>query len=375
MEAGLDENAVLGISIVGVSNYKTDVEGGKIGGLLSLKNSIVSDIADKLDSLAVAIIQQINQYHVQAVGSAGSFSSLTGWANTTEDLSDFSSVSTGNFYIRVTTTGAVTRTAVPVDASSDTLTDIATYITDNVANVTASVNSSNNKLTIQAAANYKFDFIPAVLPEPTLVDFDDASPPTVSVSGIYAGTANDTLKFTVKDDGSVGNGTLQLEVRDDDGAGSVIATLNIGSGYAAGDEITVGDTGIKISLTTGNLDETTDGDNFKVDVFADTDATGLLAAVGINTFFSGDSAANMAVRSEISATPGRIATSLGPEMTDNSNAMRMAGVKDEAVSSLSSLTCGEFYRQLVVDIGQQLSVKQIRQDNLKVMELLTIRDL
>jgi len=36
---------------------------------------------------------------------------------------------------------------------------------------------------------------------------------------------------------------------------------------------------------------------------------------------------------------------------------------------LNSLTCEEFYRQLVIDIGQQLSVKQMRQDNLEVIIL------
>jgi flagellar hook-associated protein 1 FlgK len=44
-------------------------------------------------------------------------------------------------------------------------------------------------------------------------------------------------------------------------------------------------------------------------------------------------------------------------------------VKDEALSDLGDLTCGEFYRQLVTDIGQQLSVKQTRQDNIEVMVL------
>ena len=56
-------------------------------------------------------------------------------------------------------------------------------------------------------------------------------------------------------------------------------------------------------------------------------------------------------------------------MTDNTNAVRMADVRDEAISGLGSLTCGEFYRQLVTDIGQQLSVKQMRQDNIEVIIL------
>jgi flagellar hook-associated protein 1 FlgK len=366
LEVGLKADGNMGISIAGENNYNTDAQGGRLGGIFSLKNELVSGIHDDLDTLASAIIQQINQYHVQGAGSEGSFSQLIGWKNTSGDLSDFSTVSAGYTYIRVTNTasGAVARTAIPVlqDASSDTLAEIASYITNNVANVTASVDSSN-KLTITAESGYEFDFLPCVLPEPTASTLTGTSPPTISVSGIYTGTTNDTFRFTVSGAGTVGNGSLQLEVRDGGGAGDVIATLNIGSGYAAGDLLDLGN-GIKISLSTGDFGA---GDNFDVDSFAGSDTSGLLAAIGINTFFSGSSAIDMAVCSDISATPGRIATSLGADMIDNIGACRMAGLKEKSVSSLNAMTPVEFYRRLVTDIGQQLSLKKIHQDNIETM--------
>jgi flagellar hook-associated protein FlgK len=366
LEVGLTSDGKLGISVAGVSNYSTDVQSGRLGGLLSLKNEIISDIHSDLDTLASAIIQQINQYHVQGVGSEGSFSQLTGWTNTSGDLSDFSTVSDGYTYIRVTDTssGAVTRTAIPIlqGVASDTLTEIAGYITSNVANVTATVNSSN-QLTITADVGYEFDFLPAVLSEPTTSTLAGVSPPTISVSGIYTGTANDTLKFSVSGAGAVGNGSLQLEVRDGGGAGDLIATLNIGSGYAADDMLDLGN-GIKISLSTGDFGAV---DNFDVDVFAGSDTSGLLGAIGINTFFSGSSAVKMTVCSDISATPERIATSLGADMTDNTNASLMADLKDQALSSLNTMTPVEFYRRLVTDIGQQLYLKNIHQDNIEMI--------
>ncbi|MHC4482153.1 MAG: flagellar hook-associated protein FlgK [Planctomycetota bacterium] len=366
LEVGLDENSNLGISVTDAYNYKTDVSGGKIAGLLSLKNDTLADIRSDLDDLAGAIIQQINQYHVQGVGSEGSFTELTGWTNTSGDLSDFSTVSAGYVYIRVTNTSsqAVARTAIPVlqGASSDTLTEIASYITSNVANVTASVNSSN-QLTITPDTGYKFDFLPAVLPEPEAadIDFNGSSDPTVSVSGIYTGSSNDTFTFTVSGTGNVGNGTLSLTVTN--GASETVATLNIGSGYAEGDKLDVGN-GIKVSLGTGDL---VDGDSFSIDAFSDTDTSGVLAAVGINTFFSGSDASDIAVCSDIDATPGRVATALDADMTDNTNALRLAGLKDETLSSLSSMTLGEFYQRLVTDVGQKISVKQMREDNIEVI--------
>ena len=373
LEVSLIGGAKLGISAAGVYNYITNVEGGRLGGLLSLRNELISEIRTDLNTLASAIIQQINQYHVQGVGSYGSFTStgLTGWAMTTEDLSSISGITDGEVYIRITNTDTkvITRELIDIDADDndagcDTLTEVKDAI-NAFTGVTASLNSSN-QLTITAAAGYKFDFLPCVLPKPKTADisFSGSSDPTVSVSGIYTSTAttNDTFRFTVSGTGSVGNGTLKLEVKAVDGTGDAIATLNIGSGYAAGELIDVGSTGIKISLTTGDL---VNNDYFKVNVYGDTDTSGLLSAVGINTFFSGSSASDIAVCSDISDTPGRIATSLGADMDDNTNIARMAGLKDEELSSLNTMTPGEFYRRLVTDIGQELSIKQIREDNIE----------
>jgi flagellar hook-associated protein FlgK len=358
---GFNENSDLGVTVAGAYNYNTDVQGGRLGGLLSLKNELISGIKDDLDDLASAIIQQINQYHVQGVGSEGSFASLTGWLMPSEDLADFEPpVTDGKIYIRVTntSTGAITRNEIDIDASTDSLTSIAADIST-ITGLTASVASS--KLSIFADANYKFDFLPAVLGAPTASTLTGGTPPTISVSGIYTGTANDTFRFTVSGAGSVGNGALQLEVRDNAGAGDVIATLNIGAGYAAGDQLDVGN-GIKVSISAGDFGA---GDNFDVDAFANTDTSGVLAAVGINTFFSGSGVSNIAVCSEIVTTPGRVATALGADMTDNCNALQLAGLRDETISSLGAMTPGEFYHRLVADIGQQLSVKQMRQDNIE----------
>lgn len=367
LQTGFSGDEKLGFSVEGASSYTTSAQGGKLGGLLSLKNETIVDIQNDLDALACSVIQNINKYHVEGVGTEGSFSELTGWAMPTENLSDLDSITDGEIYIRVTntSTGEVTRHSISIDADSDTLGDVASLISG-ITGLDAYATSSN-RLVISADANYTFDFMPAVLPEPSSVNFDDAAPPSVSIMGIYEGDVNDSLVFTVKGNGSVGNGTLALEVRDGNGTGNVFKIVNIGSGYAAGDEIDLGN-GIKISLGAGNLAES-DGDSFTVDVFAETDSSGFLAAVGLNTFFSGTCAADMAVCSEISGNPGHIAAAIGPDMTDNNNIMRMADVQNRAMDDLESLSCGEFYRQMVNGIGQQVSLTEMNQDNAEVMVL------
>ena len=368
LETGILDDGSYGISIVGAFNFTTNVGGGKLGALLSLKNELVSDIQTNLDSLASAMVQQINQYHVQGVGSAGSFTELTGWVMPSQNLSDFiQPVTDGSIYIRVTntSTGQITRNEITIDASTDTLSSIATAISG-VTGLSASV--VNSKLDITADTDYEFDFLPAVLPEPEAVDinFNGTTDPTVTTSGVYKGASNEILTFTVSCSGTVpyeiGVDTLTLTV-----TGSVsgaIGSYNIGLGYEAEKDIDIGDTGIKISLTRGDL---ADGDSFSIDVFSDTDTSGVLSAVGINTFFLGNSVSDIAVCSEIASTPGRVATFLGADMTDNENASRIAGLKDQTISTLNNKTPGEFYRQLVTNLGQQLNVKKMTMENMDII--------
>ena len=361
LRTGLTEDGELGIGMVNTSTYTSDIQGGKLGGLISLRNDIIPDIQNALDEMAGVIIQQINQYHVQGIGSEGSFTEITGLpvgSGTLDSLGK--SIADGEIYIRVTdtSTGEVTRNLITVDVSTDSLSTIAAAISS-ITGLDAVV--ANSALHIQAESNYEFDFLPAVLSEPTASVLTGETTPSITVSGIYTGDENDTYKFTVSGAGSVGNGSLQLEVRADGGAGDVIANVNIGSGYAAGDNIDIGN-GIKISVGSGDFEE---GDNFEVDVFAQTDTSGFLAAVGINTFFSGSDASDIDVCSCIIDDPGRIATALGSDTMDNANVSRMVDLQDQAMTELNDQTLSECYRQLITDVGQDVSTKQMRYDNIE----------
>ena len=487
LEVGLNEDAEMGITLAGAYSYDTNVQGGSLGGLLSLINELVADIHSDLDELAGAIIQQINQYHVQGVGSEGSFTGLTGWQMASGDLADFDPpVTDGKIYIRVTNTSTeeVTRYKIDIDVSTDSLTSIAADITA-IEGLTASVVSS--KLNISVDGNYEFDFLPGVLSEPTTNGLTGGSVPDVSISadiltylntddgasneiqmitttdepdggtytlsfggqtiddplsadanaatiqseleqlstigagnvsvtggpigasnpivitfkgalaaqdvgditidasnlltggssadtptvtevkqghaasGMFTTSANRTYTCTVVGTGEVGNDDdLEIEVKI---GTSVVKTVNVGTGYAPGDRLDIGD-GLFITIGLGTLN---DGEEFTIEALANSDTSGVLAAAGINTFFSGSDALNMAVRSDIAATPGRVAAALGADMTDNANAVRMAGLRDQAVSDLNSMTPGEFYHRMVTDLGLQVSVKQMHRDNIGVM--------
>ncbi|MBN1505477.1 MAG: flagellar hook-associated protein FlgK [Sedimentisphaerales bacterium] len=364
LEADLQSDQSLTITVSGSEGVKVDVQGGRLGALLSLKNDLLAGLQTDLDALAKAIVNQVNRYHVQGLGQDGSFTQLSGWAMSGADLSATNPpVSDGVFYLRRidTASGHVDRYAIDVDMSGpvpDTLESIAAKINE-IAGLSASVVSS--RLNIVADLGYTFDFLPAVLSEPTATDFTAAVPPTVGISGIYGGSDNQVLTFRVTGSGSVGNGALRLDVTD--AHGDMVTSLNIGAGYAAGDPIELSN-GIKVSIGSGELN---DGDSFEVNALATSDTSGFLAAAGMNAFFSGASASEMRVCSDIANAPGRIATALGCDLTDNTAALKLASLQEEAVASLQGMTPSEYYQRIVANLGQEVSLKQSRQDNVEAM--------
>ncbi|MHC4521009.1 MAG: hypothetical protein ACYTAS_20645, partial [Planctomycetota bacterium] len=289
---------------------------------------------------------------------------LAGWLLGSDDLSAARApITDGTFYIRVTntSTGVVERHAVDVDVSGatpDTLTSIAAKI-DAIVGLNASL--ATTQLNIVSDPGYTFDFIPAVLPEPTLSNLTAAAPPNVTVSGIYDGAVNDTFTFVVVGSGTVGNGSLRLDVTNL--AGDVVGALNVGSGYAAGDVIEMTN-GIKITLGGGDLNAM---DRFEVDAFASSDTSGFLAAAGMNTFFLGTGASDMAVCQRIMDDPGRVATAIGGGLADNVAALRLSGVRDERVGSLDDLTPHEYYQRMIASLGQDVALKEARKTNIEAM--------
>lgn len=364
LAVSLGDGAVLEVYPAGSEGASLQVTGGRMGGLLVLKNESLAELQEELDTLARGISSQINQYHVQGVGMDGAFTELSGGLMGSDDLSEAqATITDGTFHIRVTNTatGEVARHAIDVDisgATPDTMTSIAAKI-DAMAGLNAS--PASMQLNIVSDLGYTFDFIPAVLPEPTVSNLTAASPPDVSVSGIYRADTNETFTFTVAGAGAVGNGSLRLDVTN--ASGDVVSTLNVGSGYAAGDVIEMTN-GIKIAVGGGDLN---DGDSFEIDAFATTDTSGFLAAAGMNTFFSGTGASDMAVCSVVADDPGRIATAVGNDLVDNVAALRLSGVQDEGVNSLEGLTPNEYYQRIVANLGQDVALKKSQQANIEAM--------
>ncbi|MFW6066391.1 MAG: FlgK family flagellar hook-associated protein, partial [Planctomycetota bacterium] len=356
----------LGISLEGSSFYQDDVKGGTLGGLIALKNDILPGLQDRVNKLAREVIARVNEFHVQGIGPNGSFTELSGWAlGGSTAISDWESeVTDGTVQVRMTntSTGEITRHAVDVDVTGgETLTDVAAKM-DAITGLNAWV--ADSALQITTDSGYEFDFVPAVLPEPTASNLSGTASP--EISGVFTGDANDTLTFTIA--GSAPAGTmvdiggeeqLTLEVRNSDG--ELIKTFNIGQGYAPGTTLDCGN-GIKISLDAGTIGV---GEEFEADIWASTDTAGFLAGAGINTFFRGTNASNVTVEDSILDEPGDFASGLSGEYADNMNVSRMAEIGDTPNDNLDGDSLTQYFQTFVTSVGEAVNVRKGRLESLE----------
>lgn len=371
---GQASNLVL--SVTGSEQIQGQADGGVLGGLFVLRNTALQGILDKMNALALAVISETNKVHVQGVGADGSFTSQTGWTMAQENVSDFvPPVVPGTIYVRVTAPdGSVSRHAITVDASS-TLQSIADDIAV-IPGLEDNTGLNNGRLQIVANSGYAFDFLPGVLAEPPsympnpLVGAGvgaDQAPPAIRISGLYTGSVNQEYTCTVQtipaaQTNAVGTGTMELIIQD--GTGNTIASVNIGQGYEAGTEIVL-DNGVKVSLGANGISPgyLNDGDSFTVSALANSDTSGFLASVGINCFFSGNDASSFTLNGDIVQSTRNIATSRSANQSDNANAVAIAHLRQVGFDDLDGLTTKDYYRNLTVDVGNQISFTQLQYDN------------
>jgi flagellar hook-associated protein FlgK len=357
IESGTTAGGDMGISVAGAAHYDTQTSGGRLGGVLALQNFLLPGIQGDLDDMAAQLARLVNAVHAEGIGQDGSFEHLEGWAMDAH-LADWRPpITAGELNIRLTdtTTGQSRLETISIDPASDTLADVAARL-DAIAGIAASVVDS--RLVVEAEADTRFDFVPALLPQPATSTLTGTAAPTLG--GTYTGGANDTLTFTVVGDGEAGvTPGLVLEVTD--AAGAAVASVRVGQGYAAGDALHVTD-GVTVSLSSGTL---VDGETFTVRALARADATGFLAAAGLNAFFKGASATEIEVLADLKSSSSRLATSRQAGGQGNAGAVLLAAVGTQPVDALGGVTLGDHYRRIAAGVGQQIAGREARREGLE----------
>lgn len=365
LDVAITSGDKLGVAARGAGNYSTSCDGGKLGGLFALYNEIIPNVQNQLDTLASTLATEINKLHAQGVGARGAFTDLTGVPSAAEAFSEWNAgIQDGSFHLRVTneSTGKIVRHKIDV-TTGQTLSDVAAALdgltdADGDAALTARVTAGALRIESVDDQTFTFDFLPAPLADIS-GGWTGTSEPVAS--GVYTGESNDTLTVTVDGDGTVGTGDLSLEVRN--GAGELLDTVNIGSGYAPGDPINIGN-GLYVSMPVGTV---TDTESFSILALAETDTSGLLAAAGMNTLFSGNSATTLGVRQALQDDPARLAVASSGDMTDNINVHRMADLSETTLTALGDLTPSDAYREMVTGVGQSVAVRESRLEGMEAV--------
>ncbi len=108
--------------------------------------------------------------------------------------------------------------------------------------------------------------------------------------------------------------------------------------------------GINATVTPGGLLQVTaDGADARVS-FSD-DTSGVLATLGINRFFEGDGANNIAVNAEVADDPRLVAAAREHLPGDNRNALALAQLRDKPVESLAGRSLTEHWGDHVADVA------------------------
>ncbi len=343
------------------STVPLTISGGAITGLIEVHNQTLPAYQQRLDDIARGLAAALDTIQATGLGLDGPPTSALGVRDVSDPAAPLATtadlpVQAGDLTVSVTdlSTGQRTLLRLAIDPATQSLQDLATALTTATGGqVTASV-TADNRLQLQAQAGYAFDFAGRLPSAPENVAMGGTSAPTVT--GRYTGPDNGTYSFQVVGSGTVGvTAGLALEVRDT--ASNLVTTLNVGQGYTPGSALAAGN-GLTVRLSAG----TTAAGSFDIPVTAEPDTTGVLAALGVNTLFTGSTASDLAVRADLLASPEGLAASRDGGAGDASNLTRLLDVRGQTL--LSGQTLEELSADLVGDVGQGVRDREDQQSAL-----------
>ncbi len=169
---------------------------------------------------------------------------------------------------------------------------------------------------------------------------------TVRVTNAETGQAQ-TVRINVDLDGITAAGTPGYT--DDSSVSSIAADLN----------------GVANLTATLNADGTlniqaADGYRFE---FTE-DSSGVLAVLGVNSYFTGTNASSIGVRQALVDQPQLLAHGkmVGEEFTDNGGALAMLGVRDAGVEALGGRSIASFWQDAAASVGSRTASATNRAD-------------
>jgi len=125
--------------------------------------------------------------------------------------------------------------------------------------------------------------------------------------------------------------------------------------------------GLTASITTENrLVIETDQPNVEF-AFAN-DTSGVLAALGVGTFFTGSSALDLGINQQVKEDPGKFAASQEGIGKDTKNAVELASFQDRELASFSGVSVTTYYKDMVANVAQNSAVTKSVTEGFRVFK-------
>lgn len=366
-DTNLKPNQDASIKVKGTDTL-VEPKNGKLAGLLDVRNGLLTQTRQHVNEVATQLIRQFDAIHSQGVGLTGGFTRLDGNRAVSDINAPLAQAGlvfppqNGDLFIGVTNTATGERAIYqlpPLAPGALSLVDFAQAISAATTPgtlpptgpfVQGLANSESRTVTLQSAPGFTFDFAGGFDSQATVVGGGTPlSTSSLKLGGAYSGTSNDKYSFNFSGPGQVGS-TNGLRLLVTNAAGDNVGTFDIGQGYAAGAALKLAN-GVTISVGAGQVDS---ADTFDADIVGNADTAGVLPALGLNTFFSGNDAESMKVSADLVADPRRLATSRTGKPGDSSNLQRLLGTRNQATFADGTLDFNAFATSIVAEIGTQV---------------------
>lgn len=156
---------------------------------------------------------------------------------------------------------------------------------------------------------------------------------------------NGSFVVSVKDS-QTGLSTSTLVPVDLDGIGSDTSLTDLKNALNAVPGISATISAGKLSIQTASANQT---------FSFSQDTSGVLAALGVNTFFTGSNARSIAVNQTIKDDPSKLAAAANGDSTDNQTALAIAAMESQSFTSLKHSSIQEFYQSIVNGVSVKAS--------------------
>lgn len=149
------------------------------------------------------------------------------------------------------------------------------------------------------------------------------------------------------------SGSFTVNVTDNLGA-TVSTVINVTAGTTTLNSLATdinAAANISASVASNKLVITADSANYTFSFASDTSDT--LLALGLNTFFAGSTASDIAVNSVIAGDTNKIAAAQSLSPGDNRNALAMAALANQTLSALGNKSIGNYYNGQIGTLGAE----------------------